>query len=50
MSMNGEAAHLHRDLERYQLRSRSNADPRTGKVLQALMAQIEARLREIASK
>ena len=47
--MNDEAAKLRRELERYRLRLRSNTGLRTGKVLRALVAQIEARLREIGN-
>jgi hypothetical protein len=47
--MNDEAAQLRCELERYRLRLQSNTHPRTVKVLRALMAQIEMRLREIGS-
>lgn len=47
--MNDEAAKLRRELERYQRRFQASSDRQTGKVLRALMAQIEARLREIGS-
>ena len=47
--MNDEAAKLRRELDRYRLRLRSNTGLRTCKVLRALVAQIEARLREIGN-
>jgi hypothetical protein len=47
--MKDEARQLRRELERYRLRLQSNTHPRTIKVLRALMAQIEMRLREIGS-
>lgn len=45
--MNDEAAQLRRELERYRRSFKASSDRQTGKVLRALMAQIEARLREI---
>jgi hypothetical protein len=47
--MKDEARQLRRELERYRLRLQSNTHPRTIKVLRALTAQIEMRLREIGS-
>ena len=47
--MTDEARQLRRELERCRLRLRSSPDPRTAKVLRALRAQIEMRLREIGS-
>jgi hypothetical protein len=47
--MNDEAAKLRRELERYRLRLQSITDLRTARVLRALMAQMEMRLREIGT-
>jgi hypothetical protein len=48
--MTDEARQLRRESERCLRRLRSAPDPRMENVLRALMAQIEPRLREIASK
>jgi hypothetical protein len=47
--MKDEARQLRRELKCYRFRLRSNTDPRTVKVLRALMVQIEARLRQFAN-
>lgn len=45
--MKAEAAKLRRQLERYRSLIGSNVDRRTGKVVRELIAQAQARLREI---
>ena len=47
--MTDEARQLRRALECYRLRLQSNTDPLTAKVIRALRAQIEMRLREIGN-
>ncbi len=47
--MKDEAAKLRRELERYRLLLGLNISPHTARVLRELVAQTEARLREIAN-
>lgn len=47
--MKNEAAKLRRELERYRILLGLNTSPHTARVLRKLVAQTEARLREIAS-
>jgi hypothetical protein len=47
---NHEAAKLRGEMERYCSLLLFNTNPRTAKVLRALIAQVEARIRELATK